>query len=70
MNVKKLRESSGMNLTQFCQYFKIPYRTLQNWEHEERKCPEYLFELMEYKLRKEGLIKGECYGETHNTHSL
>lgn len=50
MNFKELRKQSGMNLTQFSKYFNIPYRTIQNWERGERQCPEYLLELMEYKL--------------------
>lgn len=53
MNFKKLREQSGMNLTEFSQYFNIPYRTLQHWEHGTRKCPDYLLKLIEYKLIKE-----------------
>ena len=53
MNIKELREIYGMNLTQFSSYFKIPYRILQHWEYGTRKCPEYLIELMEYKLKNE-----------------
>lgn len=50
---KELRESSGMNKTQFAEYFEIPYRTVQNWERRVNKCPEYLLKLMLYKLDKE-----------------
>ena len=46
-----------MNLTQFSKYFNIPYRTIQNWDRGERQCPEYLLHLMEYKLKKENIIK-------------
>lgn len=58
MNIKELRKQTGMNLKQFSEYFGIPYRTLQNWEREERKCPTYLIELIKYKIEKENLIKG------------
>lgn len=51
MDFKKLRTESGMNLTQFSKYFNIPYRTLQHWEHGTRQCPQYLLELMQYKLK-------------------
>lgn len=57
MTFKELRASSGMNKTRFAQYFKIPYRTVQNWEAEVSACPEYLLELMAYKLQHES--KGE-----------
>ena len=57
MNIKELIAASGMSLTQFSKYFNIPYRSLQNWDREERKAPEYVVELIEYKLRKENIIK-------------
>ena len=56
MTFKLLRQMSGMNMTQFAEYFGIPYRTIQNWEGGVRQCPEYLMELMRYKLEHEGLI--------------
>ena len=57
MTLKELRHRSGMSRPQFCEYFSIPYRTVQDWELENRTCPEYLLLLMEYKLTKEGLLK-------------
>lgn len=56
MPVKELRERSGMTRPQFAEYFGIPYRTVQDWELGNRKCPEYLLALMEYKLKNEGLL--------------
>jgi DNA-binding transcriptional regulator YiaG len=56
MTFKQLREASGMNIKQFSDYFNIPYRTMQNWESERRQCPEYLLELMHYKLVNESKI--------------
>lgn len=62
MTFKELRESSKMTRAEFAQYFHMPYRTVQCWELygisvEGRKCPEYLFDLILYKLQKEGFIK-------------
>lgn len=54
MEFKDLRKASGMNITEFSKYFNIPYRTCQNWDNGTRKCPEYLLDLMLYKLQKEG----------------
>ena len=56
MTFKELREGTGMNKTQFAEYFDIPYRTVQNWEAGVNKCPEYLLNLIMYKLIKEGLL--------------
>ena len=41
--LKKLRESTGMNRKEFCEYFKIPYRIVTEWERETRKMPGFLF---------------------------
>lgn len=62
MTLKELRLRSGMSRPKFAEYFGIPYRTVQSWElHglsvEGRVCPDYLIELMAYKLEKEGLLK-------------
>lgn len=56
--LKMLRIRSGMSQSQFAEYFQIPIDTLQNWEQGRRQCPEYLLNLIEYKLTKEKLIKG------------
>jgi DNA-binding transcriptional regulator YiaG len=59
--IQELREQSHMTRKQFCEYFSIPYRTLQDWELENRSCPSYVVDLIEYKLKKEGYLeKGEA----------
>ena len=58
MNIKELRTLTGMSQQKFGDYFKIPRRTIQNWESEVNQCAEYLVELMEFKLKNEGIIKG------------
>ena len=56
MTFKELREQSGMTRPRFAEYFGIPYRTVQSWELGDRKCPDYLTNLMEYKLIHEKKI--------------
>jgi DNA-binding transcriptional regulator YiaG len=46
-----------MTQKEFSEYFGIPKRTIENWETEERKCNDYIINLMEYKLKNEGIIK-------------
>ncbi|MCR5836924.1 MAG: helix-turn-helix domain-containing protein [Lachnospiraceae bacterium] len=53
----ELRNSSGMSRKEFCEYFHIPYRTVQDWELGQRKMPDYLLQLIAYKLEIEGLIE-------------
>ena len=55
--IKELRESTGMNRKEFCQYFQIPYRTVTDWELDNRHAPEYVLRLLEYYIRNEGLMK-------------
>ena len=52
-----LRESTGMNRRELCDYFGIPYRTVQDWELGNRKMPDYLLRLMAYKIKAEKLDK-------------
>lgn len=59
MTIKELREMSGMTRHQFADYFGIPYRTVQDWELGNRKCHDYLLNLMEYKLNNERKKEGQ-----------
>lgn len=51
----ELRQSTGMNRKQFCDYFQIPYRTMTDWELGNRTMPDYLLRLMAYKVNVEKL---------------
>lgn len=53
----ELRESTGMNRKEFCDYFGIPYRTVTEWERGTRKMPDYVLRMMEYQIRMENLVK-------------
>ena len=55
--VRKLRESTGMNRKNFCEYFGIPYRTMTDWELGNRKFPDYVLRMMSYQIKMEGLNK-------------
>ena len=59
MTIKELRTQTGMSQQAFGDYFKIPMRTIQNWENGVRECNEYIIELIEYKLKNEGMIGKE-----------
>lgn len=55
--MRELRESTGMNRKEFCQFFDIPYRTVTDWELDNRHAPEYVLRLLEYYIRHENLCK-------------
>ena len=53
--LKKLRESTGMNRKEFCEYVENPYMTEIDWELGNRRVPQYLLRLMAYKIEIEKL---------------
>lgn len=65
--ILELRESTGMNRREFCDYFQIPYRTVTEWERDNRHAPEYLLRLLEYYIRVEKPKKGMSgFAESEN----
>ena len=70
--VKALREMTGMNRKDFCKYFDIPYRTVTEWELDNRHAPSYVLRLLEYYIRNEALIQtpgnNNLTGERSNSH--
>lgn len=55
-NIKHIRKRAGLTQKAFAEYFKIPLRTVENWEGGQRVAPAYLVELIEYKLENEGFF--------------
>jgi putative transcriptional regulator len=56
MDIKELRASTGMTQKTFSEYFNIPVRTIQDWEGKRRTPPDYVTELIKYKIYKEELV--------------
>jgi DNA-binding transcriptional regulator YiaG len=57
--IKELRESTGMNRKEFCEYFDIPYRTVTEWERGMRHAPDYVIRLLAYYIEMEKMMKVE-----------
>lgn len=59
--IKFMLAATGMTQQEFADYFKIPKRTIESWVSSSpkafRECPEYLVDLIEYKLRKEKMFE-------------
>ena len=53
MNIIKIREITGLSRNEFSEKYRIPYRTLQNWELGTRECPGYVLELLEFKVKSD-----------------
>lgn len=50
---KELRSITGMNRKDFAEYLGIPYDTMTDWELNQRHMPNYVFALIEYKVKNE-----------------
>ena len=61
--IKELRESTGMNRKDFCSFFRVPYRTVTEWELGNRHAPEYVLRLLEYYIQNEGLAQAPTCNE-------
>lgn len=56
MTIKEMRAKSGMTQKAFSDYLNIPKRTIEDWESGKRKAPDYVVELIEYKLIHERVL--------------
>lgn len=58
--IKALRADMKLNRREFCDYFSIPYRTVQDWECGKRVMPDYVLRLLEYKIRMDQMLQEKC----------
>ena len=57
MTIHELRTLSNLSIKEFALFFDIPYRTVQDWDSGKRVPPVWVVKLLEYKLKKEHLLK-------------
>lgn len=55
-SIKEIRQSTGLSQSKFCDLLNIPIRTLKDWEQGLRKCPVYVAELIEYRVKHDRKI--------------
>lgn len=53
MKIKELRKLTGLTQAAFSKKYHIPLRTIQDWEREVRTPPEYIIELLEFKVKSD-----------------
>lgn len=51
MTIKEIRALTGLSQTDFSEKYNIPKRTLQDWEYKKRTPPEYVVNLLEFKVK-------------------
>ena len=47
MTIAEMRERLNVSRAEFSRRYNIPIRTLENWESEKSKCPDYVRQLLE-----------------------
>ena len=47
---RKLRKQTGLSMQKFGDKYGIPMRTIQDWEREMRTPPEWVYELLKFKV--------------------
>lgn len=53
MTIKEIRALTGLTQVEFAKKYEIPIHTLTNWEQGIRKCPQYVLDLLEFKVRED-----------------
>lgn len=51
MTIKEIRALTGLSQVKFCEKYHIPLNTFARWEQSKREPPDYLVELLEFKVR-------------------
>lgn len=49
--MKKIREITGYTQNKFADVYEIPVRTIKSWEMGDRIPPEYVLNLLEFKVK-------------------
>jgi DNA-binding transcriptional regulator YiaG len=59
MTIQEIRKSTGLSQSKFAAALNIPVRTLQKWEIGERSCPDYVVELIAFRVQHDPQFKKE-----------
>lgn len=57
MNIKEIRQASGLSQSQFSKKFGIPINTISQWETEKRNPPSYVPKMIAKILNYENKIE-------------
>lgn len=53
MTIKEIRQITNLSQKKFCEKYGIPLQTLCKWEQGYRTCPDYVVELLEFRVRED-----------------
>lgn len=53
MAIKEIRALTGLSQKGFSEKYGIPLPTIQHWERGNRECPQYVLDLLEFKVKSD-----------------
>lgn len=59
MTIREIRALTNLSQPQFCEKYHIPLPTLRKWEQGKREPPDYVIELLEFRVREDLNMCGE-----------
>lgn len=59
MTVREIRVLTGLSQVKFCEKYRIPLNTFSRWEQGKREPPDYVIELLEFKVKDDLNMYGE-----------
>ena len=62
MRSKEIRALLGVSRAEFSRRYKIPIRTLEDWDAGKREAPEWVWELLERVVKEDAKIEEEKDG--------
>lgn len=57
--IKAIRAATGLSQAKFATALGIPVRTLQKWEIGGSKCPEYVVDLIDFRVKNDPVFRKE-----------
>ena len=54
--IKEIRQATGMSQSKFAAALNIPVRSIQKWEIGASSCPEYVVELIAYRVQRDPMF--------------
>lgn len=60
LDIQYIKEKYGMSLKQISDRFDIPYRSVQNWNSNQRECPRYILKMMD-EILETGMQKHRMF---------
>ena len=51
--IKAIRAKTGLSQAKFAEAYHIPKRTLQDWESQRGNPPDYVIELLEFRVNSD-----------------